>query len=623
MKLRTVDLRPGMIVTYKSRMCRIEYVSLSGNVRLSTGEGEDLEAPATDLSVLKVSGLHLDRLRPFAEYPSEFQLEAIRRKQVFDALIAQPHWTFTAINQACEKLAISKASVYKLAGWYLFSGCRPETLIPKVFKFGKATRSLAPDVESIIRLELRTYLDDKSVSMASVQERIETACARINLRPPSLSTLRRRIAAMAPKEVLAARKGVKAARDKYGPLTGRTPTGMEPLEICEMDDTPLNILCKLRGGGTIRLNLCLLIDRYSRMVVGLYISPGGPSSVSAGMTIYSALLPKDDLLRRLGLVLPWPIFGPIKQIHTDSGRNFAGTYFENVCMSEDIHETKRKKESPEGGGIIERMMGRAAMAMELFPGKTFRNVLERGAYQSEEKATMYYEEIVRAFVVFIAKYHQDPHSGLRGRPPIFVFNEWVRNNPERARQLQQERPNRDLYMSLLPFHDRTIQKAGVHWKGSIYDHPAIKPFIAIPNKNLPGGKWRFHQDPGNVNHLFWKHPNTGVWHKLLATDTGMGAISQWDYESIQAEDRQIAKDSIDHKERQSARELFHGIVDEANARSLKELKAKAKEKSRSKGRPKADSASPLQDYSVRSETSRNENDDSIWGEAENISRGSI
>lgn len=574
-------LRPGMVVTFKGRHFRVDRLESPERVHLDSGEDIQVTPWTEEIQPLKVRGLQLGRLRAFDQYPLKHQQEALRRKAVLDALLSEAAWGEGVLDKATKGLGASLSTLYRLVGWYLASGRQAQVLIPRVFRFGRCSNQLEERKAEALQTALLRYLDMKRPSIATIYDRMKTDCVEQKFDPPSLSTLKRKIRMVHPKELVSSRHGLKAAKDMYKGLSSKAPTGNRPLERVEMDHTPVNLLAVLPSGRRIRLYLTAILDLYSRMVIGLYLGPGGPSHYGLGLALYSMMTPKDPLLRRLGLSLEWPAFGKPKVIGTDSAVEFSGSYYYNICLSEDIQIKKRVRNDPASGGFIERLMGRAAMAMELFPGKTFENVLAKGEYDSESEASMEYAEVLRAFVLYFHKYHHSPHSGLRGRTPLSVFKKWMEENPEQAKVIQGSPATTDLQMSLLPSFYRSLSRKKINWESDTYEHWSIDPWVGTKNPLREDGKYPFHYDPNDVSRLYWREPGTGVWRCIPAKDTRMGEISMWERDGLYEEDKAEAKKSIDKEEAHRASREFYRLVDEMNTKSKK---ARAEEKKRKKSR---------------------------------------
>src|SRR5260370_19456311 len=71
------------------------------------------------------------------------------------------------------------------------------------------------------------------------------------------------------------------------------------------------------------------------MVVGIYVSLEPPNSMSVGLCIANAILPKEQWLARMGLSTSWPCWGVMQRIHADNGREFRGNMLQRNSRSEE------------------------------------------------------------------------------------------------------------------------------------------------------------------------------------------------------------------------------------------------------------------------------------------------
>lgn len=89
-------------------------------------------------------------------------------------------------------------------------------------------------------------------SLARVVTEIRSACLERGLQPPTRRTVQRRLDAMDAREVMKAREGAKAARQRFAPVTGRNRSE-RPLDVVQIDHTPADII---------------LVDSFERKPIG-------------------------------------------------------------------------------------------------------------------------------------------------------------------------------------------------------------------------------------------------------------------------------------------------------------------------------------------------------------------
>ena len=152
--------------------------------------------------------------------------------------------------------------------------------------------------------------------------------------------------------------------------------------------------------GTVKLSQ-LAIDGYSRMIVGDHISLDHPSAFGVGLCLCHAFLPKVAELSKLAIQAEWPVWGLMRKIHADNGKDFRSASLKASCDEYGIDIQWRPVRTPHFGGHIERLMGTVAKEIHALPGTTFSNPKQRGGYNAEAKAVMTLPEIRRWLVQYI------------------------------------------------------------------------------------------------------------------------------------------------------------------------------------------------------------------------------
>ena len=171
---------------------------------------------------------------------------------------------------------------------------------------GKAKPRIAPEVEAIIAKTLAEFHDtDQHASIAATVREIRRLCSNAHLKLPAANTIRIRLNQTNGPERTRLRYGAAVAHAKHQPIKGVIPDADWPLSIVQIDHTllPVMIVDDKHRKSIKRAWITLAIDVFSRVCLGMYLSLEAPSAMSAGMCISHAILPKDDWLRRRGIVL--------------------------------------------------------------------------------------------------------------------------------------------------------------------------------------------------------------------------------------------------------------------------------------------------------------------------------
>lgn len=119
------------------------------------------------------------------------------------------------------------------------------------------------------------YKSDQKPNTNQLYKDVERRCRLRNLRVPAWRTIRRRIDAMGPAEITAAREGAKVARGKFKPVPGRYHAE-RAFEMVQIDHTLVDVIIVDRQfrKSLQRPWLTLAIDVASRMVAGFYLLYG-------------------------------------------------------------------------------------------------------------------------------------------------------------------------------------------------------------------------------------------------------------------------------------------------------------------------------------------------------------
>jgi putative transposase len=275
------------------------------------------------------------------------------------------------------------------------------------------------------------------------------------------------------------REGRRKAKQLYGHVR-RAPQATRPLEIVEVDHTPLDILLVHKDGSpntgdgrkgrkrTHRVWLTVALCTTSRMIVGWHISPDRPSWTSVMTCLRMGILPKD--LADMGCRSPHPVFGIPEVLKLDNGKEFHSRSLKAAAaqLRTELRWTPRRK--PHLKGKVERLLGTVSRDFLAFlAGRTFRDVRERGEYPSERRATFTLEEINRLFARWAVDiYHNRPHHGLMGRTPLQRWDDLsgfgVRLPPTAV----------ELFAILALVVERTVTNEGVTFLGLTYQSDTMQ-----------------------------------------------------------------------------------------------------------------------------------------------------
>lgn len=310
-----------------------------------------------------------------------------------------------------------------------------------------SARKLIREAESVLAECVAGYLDRNEPTQERIVQDTHDRFTEVNtgrieagkppLPVPSARTIRRRIKALDPFEVVAQRKGIDAARRKFGFYEDGIRADY-PLQRVEMDEWQIDLCSLLDESGALdglspedrakfevgRRWLYVALDCATRCVLGFRIV-ATPNADDAIRTLSLITLDKTPIAEAGGCESRWDQYGGIGVLVTDQGSAFAAEKFRMTVA--DLGATY---EAPSAGvpklrARIERIF--RTFGQQLAPmliGRTFGNPVERGDYPSEQWAALTDDELAQILTLFIVDiYHNTPHAGLKGETPA---NAWKR-----------------------------------------------------------------------------------------------------------------------------------------------------------------------------------------------------
>lgn len=243
-----------------------------------------------------------------------------------------------------------------------------------------------------------------------------------------------------------------------------------------------------------RPTITLIINAYTRMCVGSYVSLGAPSIIQTAMALLRAFMPKDALLESIGHDWPWPCHGFPEVLHSDNGIDFKSLAIRRGLDTYDVAQYFRPVRQPRYRALIERFIGTLMGELHLVPGTTFSNVDRRGDYVSDRQAVMTLDAFEKWVLLQISRYHRSPHRGIDGFAPQSRWDEAVENGfkPRAVPPSYAE----DVLLAFLPSAKRQVSRTGIHFKGLRYWAPWFGPLI---RKGAGSVELRF--DPRDMSYI--------------------------------------------------------------------------------------------------------------------------
>jgi putative transposase len=483
---------------------------------------------------------------------------ACRREALIRRLVISEGINGASIRVAARDLSLSRAQIYRLI---LAFRENPVTQSLVLDNPGprKGARKLPARIEEIIEEAIeKDYLRRERPTVQHLLQEIRRACRAAGLKPPSRKAVSARLASRSLKDIASRREGSKAAANHFNLVKqGLRPTA--PLDLVQIDHTKVDL--QLLDEATRKLLgrpwLTLLLDVYTRCVLGFIISFDPPSTAGVGLAIAQAVLPKRGWLADRKLDLAWPMQGLPKKLHLDNGKEFHSRALKRGCKNFGVDIDYRPPATPRFGGHIERLMGTLMKRVHALPGSTSSNVVERGDYPSEDKAVLTLSEFERVFALeVLGPYHNDIHSTL-GKTPAAAWAEGI----AKAGDPRMPPNPADFVLHFLPYKERIVGRAGVRLFNIMYFDGTLAPLLDTSDR-----KRRVKYNPYDMSTVFLEL--AGNRHlPLRYADIRKPPISLWEHRLATRTLRENGRASVDEDTIFQAIEERRRIVEQAKAHS--------------------------------------------------------
>lgn len=436
-----------------------------------------------------------------------------------------------AIKEYANHINVSVTTLYRWVRQYNTT----ETLIsllPQKEGFPEGGSRLSPELETIIDEVIKEYyLTPQRLSIYKIIDEVNTRCSQKKINKPAESTIRRRIKRLCEKKVLRGRGQRKKADNKFKPVVGQYPPTTYPLEVIQIDHTPVDIILvdDVTRKPIGRPWVTIAIDVHTRMVCGYYFSLDAPSETSVAMCIAHAALPKENWLSAKGVDGEWKVWGLPRKIHVDNGADFRTETLKQACLTYNIAIEYRPVRQPHYGGHIERLIGTFMNKFHQIRGTTFSNIHQKQDYDSEKYASLTFDETEKWFLSLIVKlYHKKIHSAL-DMSPSAKWDEGIFGDEDVIGCGLPTIPSnpKALMLDFMPFNRITIQRTGVTWDRIRYYTHELENYIGLTQDGA-ARKYIFRRDPRDISVIYFFNPDAKHYIPVPSANMDFPAMSLWE-----------------------------------------------------------------------------------------------
>jgi putative transposase len=432
-------------------------------------------------------------------------------------------------------------------------------------KFTETERRKAEEVATVIDEVINEeYMNEQRLSVAEVYDRLDQRIADINqfrdandhLPIPHEDSLYDIISKMDEYEKDKARYG-KLYAEHMHEQRKQGPRPTRPLERVEIDHTKLDLFIidaetRLPVG---RPTVTVIIDKYSRMIVGMHVGFDPPGYLSVMLCLLHAITPKRYVETDFPSVdNKWNTYGIPEQIIVDNALEFGSKDFEDACLQLGTHASHSPVKHPWYKAAIERFFGtQNRRLLHNQPGTTFSNIIAKGDYDPQKNAIISFDAFMEMLHLWIVDvYSQDLHRGLNDIPS-HVWERGINEFPPTLPRRKQE-----LRILLGQIEQRKISRSGIKLFNLTYNDDRL----ALLRRELKGKKAKLKFNPNDLSIIYVNNPKDDSYIPVLAEDQEYTkGLSLWQHEVIQNYIRKNLRSRINRDSLRRAKKKIQDIVD--------------------------------------------------------------
>lgn len=443
------------------------------------------------------------------------------------------------VEEMCRRFGYNRAAAYLRLRLVKTYGTADALM--QAVRFDAGRLRIRKEVQDAIRGHLKDFrFVREPKTLSKILELVNGHCRAHGWREISLSTLRKLEKETTLKQNLESQGRKKKAADAFRPKVGHLPNNDYPLAIVQVDHTPVQI-CFVDEEDRQPIGdawLTLVIDTYSRMVLGFYLTFEAPSTLSTGLALAHAFLPKEEYLRSLGVPGEWPCWGFPDLILVDNANELNGHMMHGARRRYRFTLRNRPVDAPNFGGHVESAFRTFMYELKSVPGTKFSNPVERGEYDSEGRAIFTIREFEAFFTDFLVNdYHLGKHTGegIEGTVPFLKWKQGIFEGDVMPPVGLPERPADPLALriSLMPFKRRTVRSGIVNMFNEDYHSGALTLISDSVDltKPLDERTFEIRYDPRNISRIWLYNNATDNYIELTFADLRKGPISLWEHDA--------------------------------------------------------------------------------------------
>jgi putative transposase len=416
------------------------------------------------------------------------------------------------------------------------------------------------------------YLNKARRPISAVTRRVLEDLQRRNSRLPAgeavpvpreaalARALARRIAQLDPWEVDRQRWGRKIADSRHAfKRTRQLATRI--LQRVEIDHSPLKVVAGTKAGPIGQPCLTILIDYYSRLVVGFCLGFEPPSYAVIMEALRHAILPKTYLKDRYPRVQgEWPCCGLPEKLVCDRGPDLTSKDLEGAAFQLGVELDFNPPRTPHLKGTVESFFdGLNDQLASSLPGRTFRSWEKRADYKPDEGPFLTYEALLEVIHIHLVDVYSIAKHPTSSTTRIEMWQDSAAVHPPSLPASTDE-----LLVLLARRAERTLTARGIELGGMFYSSDelmALRAEMAAANHHIDRLSVRYN--PWDLGAVWVVSPVDGSFLQATAVDSAMQGMTEYQWKVL----KRAVRERFDQPEHllslAAGRNAIRDVVEEA------------------------------------------------------------
>lgn len=262
----------------------------------------------------------------------------------------------------------------------------------------------------------------------------------------------------------------------------------------------------------------LVVDVFSRMIVGMYIGLEGPSWTGAMMALANVTANKQQFCREYGIEISkeaWPVEHLPDVLLADRGE-LEGSNVDRMISAFNMHVENAAPYRADWKGIVEKQFDIVQRKVKPFlPGYIDKDFQERGARDYRLDAKLTVEQFTQLIIQQVIYYNTEHYlkEYLRDEDmiqdevnpnPLELWNWGIQNRSGKLRYFPEEL----IKLHLLPQGQATVTYKGIKFKGIHYScERALKELWFQTARQKGSWKLAISYDPRNMSSIYLLNDN--------------------------------------------------------------------------------------------------------------------